>query len=173
MTQTIFNGNTTPLESVLDQNFTQLYDLRELFSTPSYAAATPKVTFDAGYNLCVAKSVSSWKGLGNPTVGQTSSSIGSLIIVGTGVQDTGLSINVGVGAACLLLLASRNTGPGTLTDAAVYIVRFYFDGNNAPTTIFVGGSTNFLTFGVSGTNTLTITNAGGVNANLTWFVNRG
>ena len=45
MTQTTFDGNLTPSEALLDQNFTQLYNLRELISTTGYTAATPK--FDA------------------------------------------------------------------------------------------------------------------------------
>ena len=51
MTQTTFASNAAPSETLLDQNFTQLYDLRELVSTPSYVAATPKVKIDAGANI--------------------------------------------------------------------------------------------------------------------------
>ena len=99
-------------------------------------------------------------------------SIGTLSGSGTGALDTGISINQTNGGACIVLIASRNTGVGTATAAAVYIVRFYYDGNNAPTTVYVGGSADFVTFGVSGSNTLTLTNAGGGNTQYSWFGNK-
>ena len=173
MTQTAFASNAAPTLPLLDQNFTQLYDLRELISSPSYAAATPKATLDASYNWCVAKTSSSWKGNGSPTIGQTSSSIGSLATSLLTAVDTGLSVNAGSSGACLLLMASRNVSTGLSTDSAMYLIRFYFDGNNAPTTVYIGGSTNFVAFGMSGGFTLTLTNAGGGNAQYTWLVNKG
>jgi len=100
------------------------------------------------------------------------SSIGTVSGSGTGALDTGIPINQSNGAGCIVLVASRNTSAGTNTDAAVYIVRFYFDGNNAPTTVYVGGSANFVTFGVSGSNTLTLTNAAGGNQFYSWFGNK-
>lgn len=51
MTQTTFASNATPSLTLLDQNFTQLYYLRELISDPSYTAATPKLTIDASGNF--------------------------------------------------------------------------------------------------------------------------
>jgi hypothetical protein len=51
------------------------------------------------------------------------------------------------------------------------MIRFFYDGNNAPTTTFIAG-TNFLTFGVSGSQTLTVTNAGGGNGVYAWFGNK-
>lgn len=48
MTQTTFASNATPSLPLLDQNFTQLYYLRELISDPSYVAAVPKITIAAG-----------------------------------------------------------------------------------------------------------------------------
>jgi hypothetical protein len=100
------------------------------------------------------------------------SSIGTVVANGTGAVDTGIPINQTDGGGCIVLVASRNTSGGTNTDAAVYIVRFYFDGNNAPTTVYVGGSSNFVTFGVSGSNTLTLINGGGGNAYYSWFGNK-
>jgi hypothetical protein len=43
MTQVVFSGATGTIAN-LNQNFTQLYDLREYISTPGYTASTPKLT---------------------------------------------------------------------------------------------------------------------------------
>lgn len=53
MTQTVFDPNLTPSLALLDQNFTQNYDLREKISTPSYAAATPWAAFDSSGNFSI------------------------------------------------------------------------------------------------------------------------
>jgi hypothetical protein len=45
MAQTLFGSNATPSLPLLDQNFTQLYEMRELISTPGYTAAAPKMSF--------------------------------------------------------------------------------------------------------------------------------
>lgn len=76
---------------------------------------------------------------------------------GTAVVDTGISINAGTVGRVFLVLACRNTSNGTATDAALYLIQFYVDGNNAPAVTFVSGDSNFATFGTSGSNTLTVT----------------
>jgi hypothetical protein len=53
MTQVVFSGSSGTIPN-LNQNFTQLYDLREFISTPSYAAATPKLTLNANGNWSLA-----------------------------------------------------------------------------------------------------------------------
>jgi hypothetical protein len=58
MTQTTFASNATPSLPLLDQNFAQLYELRELISTPGYAAATQKIVIDASNNVLIGKSAS-------------------------------------------------------------------------------------------------------------------
>lgn len=108
----------------------------------------------------------------NISSGTGAAGIGSKASSGTGAIDTSISINQGPSGGTILLLASRNTGAGTATDSAVYVVRFYYDGNNAPTTSYIGGSTDFVTFGVSGSNTLTVTNSAGGNVNYSWFGNK-
>jgi len=50
MTQVTFSAATTPQLTDLDANFTQLYNLREVFSTPGYVAATPKISLDSSGN---------------------------------------------------------------------------------------------------------------------------
>lgn len=74
MTQILFGSNTAPTEPNLDQNFTQLYDLRELVSTPSYVAATPKLTIDSSFNFLFNRSSSTLNntaGLGILATGTT------------------------------------------------------------------------------------------------------
>lgn len=61
MTQTTFSAGTTLQLTDLDLNFTQLYNLRELISTPGYTAATPKLTLDANGNFAFGgTALSSW-----------------------------------------------------------------------------------------------------------------
>jgi hypothetical protein len=96
--------------------------------------------------------------------------MGSVSGSGTGAADTGISINAGSKGGTVFLIANRNTSDGTNTHSAVYIVRLYYNGNNAPTTYYVGGSADFVTFGVSGSQTLTVTNAGNGDANYCWII---
>jgi hypothetical protein len=56
----------------------------------------------------------------------------------------------------MLVLASRNTSDGTSGDSAIYRVQFYITGNNTPGSTFISGDTDFVTFGQSGSNTLTV-----------------
>ena len=78
---------------------------------------------------------------------------------GAGTWDTGISVNQGNAGMAALLMASQHSSDGTSTSSALYLINFFYDGNNTPSTFFIAGS-NFLTFGKSGSNTLTITAAG-------------
>lgn len=53
MTQVVFAGSAGTIPN-LNQNFTQLYDLRELISSPGYAAALPRLTITSGGSLQLA-----------------------------------------------------------------------------------------------------------------------
>ena len=98
---------------------------------------------------------------------------GSLFIAaGNQGGDTGLPINMGTGGGTMMLLASINTSTGTSTNSATYIVRFYFDGNNAPTTTYLGGSSDFVTFGVTPSNTLAVSGSSSGNKSYAWFINK-
>jgi hypothetical protein len=98
---------------------------------------------------------------------------GSLFVpVGVQGADTGLPINMGTGGGTMMLLASINTSTGVSTNSATYIVRFYFDGNNAPTTTYLGGSSDFVTFGVTPSNTLAISGSSSGNKSYAWFINK-
>ncbi len=97
--------------------------------------------------------------------------IGGMISDINTAVDTGIPVNQGTFGGALIFVASRNTSNGLSTDCAVYIIHFYYDGNNTPTAVYLGGSSNFLTFGVSAANTLTVTNATG-NASYSWFGNK-
>jgi hypothetical protein len=129
---------------------------------------------DSSGNLLVGTTSASNMGVNTKFVVRTDApaALGAVYQNGTGAVDTGISINQFNQGAALLLLASRNTDTGLNTAAAVYFIRFYYDGNNAPSTTYIGGSSDFITFGVSGSNTLTITNSGGGNANYSWFTNK-
>ena len=98
---------------------------------------------------------------------------GSLFVgAGNDGGDTGLPINMGTAGATMMLLASINTSTGTATNSATYIVRFYFDGNNAPTTTYLGGSSDFVTFGVTPSNTLAVSGSSSGNKSYAWFINK-
>jgi hypothetical protein len=136
-------------------------------------AGSDRMNIDSSGNVLIGKTTSgSFNGRLAVSSSTGNSSIGTLQSSGTSALDTGISINQGNQGGCLLLVASRNTSSGTSTDAAVYIVRFYYDGNNAPTTTYVGGSSDFVAFGVSGSNTLTVQNSAGGNVAYSWFGNK-
>ena len=98
---------------------------------------------------------------------------GSMFVgAGTTLGDTGISVNQATSGMTMILIASINTSTGTSTNSAVYIVRFYFDGNNTPTATYIGGSSDFVTFGQSGSNTLTISGSSAGNKSYAWFVNK-
>jgi len=162
------------------QSFDSSAGAIKFFTAPTGTAGgtvtfTQAMTLDASGNLLVGTTSAS--NLGTKTKfsvnsGTGNASLGSLSANGTGAADTSISINQSDSGATILLLASRNTSAGLSTDSAVYIVRFYYNGNNAPTTTYVGGSSDFVTFGVSGSQTLTVTNAAGGNVAYAWFGNR-
>jgi hypothetical protein len=110
-------------------------------------------------------------GDGSTNAGASMGSCFAAAGVGSG-YDTGISVNMGTSGGTMLLMASINTSTGTSTNSAVYIVRFYFDGNNAPTTTYLGGSSDFVTFSVSGSNTLILTASNAGNRSYSWFINK-
>lgn len=101
-------------------------------------------------------------------------SLGSCFVaVGSGASyDTGITVNMGTSGATMLLMASINTGLGTFTNSAIYMVRFYFDGNNVPSTSYIGGSSDFVTFSKSASNTLILTASNSGNRSYSWFINK-
>jgi hypothetical protein len=90
--------------------------------------------------------------------------------IGSTATDTGISINAGPQGMGMLVLASRNTSNGVNTASGLYLINFYYDGNNAPAATHISGS-NFLSFGVSGSNTFTIANPGAGNCTVTLLMN--
>jgi len=110
-------------------------------------------------------------GDGSTNAGASMGSCFAAAGVGSG-YDTGISVNMGTSGGTMLLMASINTSTGTSTNSAIYIVRFYFDGNNLPTTTYLGGSSDFVTFSVSGSNTLILTASNAGNRSYSWFINK-
>jgi hypothetical protein len=110
-------------------------------------------------------------GDGSPNAGASMGSCFAAAGSGSG-YDTGISVNMGTSGATMLLMASINTSTGTSTNSAVYIVRFYFSGNNLPSTTYLGGSSDFVTFSVSGSNTLILTASNSGNRSYSWFFNK-
>tara|TARA_B100000963_G_scaffold357407_1_gene379545 strand:- start:462 stop:1358 length:897 start_codon:yes stop_codon:yes gene_type:complete len=70
--------------------------------------------------------------------------------------DTGISVNAYGYGGSMLALCSRNYGSGTNTQAALYFIKFHYDGNHTPGIYYITGTNNFATFGKSGSNTLTV-----------------
>ena len=80
---------------------------------------------------------------------------------GSNAVDTGISVNRGNAGGTMLVIGSRNTGAGTATQGYVWLLKFQYDGDSAPTEYNIAGSGSFWSLGVSGSNTLTINgNAG-------------
>ena len=74
---------------------------------------------------------------------------------GNTVIDTGISVNASNGGGAMMVLASRNTGAGTVTAAGMYLLDFRYDGNHVPGVTFIGGD-NFCVFSKNGSNNLTV-----------------
>ena len=110
-------------------------------------------------------------GSGGTSFGSAGGSIGSAAGSGTGALNLGISINGLDGGMTLLFLASRNTAGGTSTASAVYIISFYYSDENFPVITYLGGTSNFVSFGSSGNN-LTATNSLGGNNLYSWFANK-
>ncbi len=110
-------------------------------------------------------------GSGGTGNGSAGGSIGSVAGSGTGAINLGISINGLDGGMTLLFLASRNTAGGTSTASAVYIISFYYSDENFPAISYLGGTSNFVSFGTSGNN-LTATNSSGGNHTYSWFANK-
>lgn len=95
-----------------------------------------------------------YHGYSNPstqTTGMTMKCLG--IGGGSGPFDTGVSVNAGNAGGVALLFATRNTGAGTATDGAVYLAQFYYNGNNTPLIVHLGGD-NWVTWGQTAGNNL-------------------
>ena len=76
--------------------------------------------------------------------------------------DTGISVNAYGYGGGMIILCHQNYNAGTGTRAGVYHLWFYYDGNHQPPVTHMGGS-NFVTFGKSSSNTLTISMGAGNN----------
>jgi len=72
---------------------------------------------------------------------------------GAGPFDTGVSVNAGNAGGVALLFATRNTSAGTATDGAVYLMQFYYNGDNTPLVVHLGGD-NWVTWGQTAGNNL-------------------
>ena len=80
----------------------------------------------------------------------------------TPTYDTGISVNAYGYGGGMVIICNQNFNAGTGTRAGVYHLWFYYDGNHQPPVTHMGGS-NFVTFGKSASNTLTISMGAGNN----------
>ena len=100
-------------------------------------------------------------------IGATTAAGGGLNLIrlavgsGTSAVDTGISINQGNSGGTMLIFANKNTSGGTATNSAIYAAQFYYSGDNAPTISLISTTSavldDFVTFGVSASNTMTMT----------------
>jgi len=109
-------------------------------------------------------------GDGNVNAGASQGSM--FVTAGVTGGDTGLPVNMGTAGASMMLLASINTSTGTATNAAQYLLHFYFDGNNLPNVMYITGSSNFATFSVTSNNTLAISGSASGNKSYAWWINK-
>jgi hypothetical protein len=136
MTQTVFASNATPSLSLLDQNFAQLYELRELFSTPGYAAATPRVTLDGGQNLLLGgKSVADLTSAGMYFEPSSGIGYGRLNFVKAASSGVGSTVAIGFyyngGSVGSVQNTSTATTYNTTSDYRVKFNVAYIDGARA------------------------------------------
>jgi len=140
-----------------------------------------KMTITNGGNVCINTTSINGRlgtntkltvaGSGSNAAGNSGASMGAVAGTGSAAIDTGINVEATDGGLTLLFLASRNTSSGTNTASAVYIISFYYN-SNFPVVTYLGGTSNFVTFGQSGNN-LTATNAIGYgNFNCSWFASK-
>lgn len=122
----VLGGLTTlNLSTHLDPMTLDLYDFRELVTTPSYTASTPKMTFDAGYNLCILGTTAAVGGGADKfsvagTIGLSGQQINANPGVGNPLEiinrSTSGYLNFYVAAASIIAMqmdATGNCKPGT------------------------------------------------------------
>jgi hypothetical protein len=92
MAQVTFSGSSGTIPN-LNQNFTQLYDWRELVTTPSYSAATPKFYVDANGNWGIGQTPAAWgasfRALHLPLAGIMTQAVGGVLYMMQGVYYDG------------------------------------------------------------------------------------
>jgi hypothetical protein len=153
----------------------------ESANTLFYNGGSPRMTITSGGNVCINTTLVKSRlgtntkftvaGSGSNAAGNSGASMGAVAGTGSAAIDTGIDIEATDGGLTLLFLASRNTSGGTNTASAVYIISFYYSGT-FPVVSYIGGTSNFVTFGQSGTS-LTATNAIGYgNFNCSWFASK-
>lgn len=81
------------------------------------------------------------------TVSGTRLNTSAVAVGGVPAFSTGINVNAGSTGASAILLFSANTGVGNNTNAAMYLVRYGFDGDNY-STYYIGGSSDFITFSI-------------------------
>ena len=151
------------------------------FSIYDVTAATTRFAIDSAGNIGIGAANPAAKldvRSGGIVVGKSSSAVASMTGIGVGgaapvIYDTGMAINQYGAGGAMLLLASVNSSNGTATASAVYLIRFYYDGNNTPSLHYIGGSSNFVTVDKSASNTLILRSSLGGNLNYSWFANKG
>jgi len=132
MTQTTFASNATPSQTLLDQNFTQLYDLRELISTPSYTASTPKATFDGSWNLAlIGNLTSSGTVNGNSLAAGGTKITQPIFISGNVTAATTVPINSSSQLGGVILLIRGADGAG-IAFARIYLIALRVSAGAAP-----------------------------------------
>jgi hypothetical protein len=109
---------------------------------------------------------------GDGSVNAGASQGSMFVAAGVTGGDTGLPVNMGTAGASMMLLASINTSTGTATNAAQYLLQFYFDGNNLPNVMYITGSSNWATFSVTSNNTLAISGSSSGNKSYAWWINK-
>jgi hypothetical protein len=152
-----------------------------IFGRFNGTTVTESMTITSGGNVCINTTLVKSRlgtntkftvaGSGSNAAGNSGASMGAVAGTGSAAIDTGIDIEATDGGLTLLFLASRNTSGGTNTASAVYIISFYYSGT-FPVVSYIGGTSNFVTFGQSGTS-LTATNAIGYgNFNCSWFASK-
>lgn len=113
-----------------------------------------RARINASGQLLVGTS-SDQSGIGNAQLGVGSMGIRTYQASYNVTTDTGIPINQGSYGGTALLMMSGHVSNGTATHSALYLIKFYYDGNNTPGSYFISGD-NIVTVGKSASNTLTL-----------------
>lgn len=141
------------------------------FANLSSEAASTAITVNGGQTGIGGALPKSELGTSSKLSVNGGATIGASGTSNTSALNLGIAIDAIDGGLTLLFLASRNTAAGTSTASAVYIISFYYNGSNFPTISYLGGTSDFVSFGSSG-GKLTATNAAGGNVNYSWFASK-
>lgn len=132
MPQVTFASDAEPDLPDLDANFTDLYDLRELISTPGYTASVPRLAVDGSGNWTAGANFASTSFTAGTkfTVGATNVRT-NCYIAGDGIVASTVPVNAGQSVGGVLVLVTGADAGGTAF-SRLYLIALRLSGGGTP-----------------------------------------